>query len=282
MQLNTHEAVPTGSEARGTVVFLHGFPLDGSMWHPQLSALADQGWRTLAPDLRGFGDTEINDMPGEVCTGRRVGGRIAHQNEPVLTMGCLADDVAEFIAGETDGRAVVCGLSMGGYVAFELWRRHPDRVRALVLADTRAQADDDEGRENRMRTAQAVRRAGAEPVAKTMVSMLMADATKSRAPELVREVRQMMLDTPPRTLIAALAGMAARHDVTAELPEINVPTLVLVGEEDDITPPEIVRAMADAIPGASFRQIPDAGHLPNLEQPESFNRELVDFLDRLA
>lgn len=284
MKLETRDTgAATG--ARGTVVFLHGFPFDGSMWEAQLDALPD-GWRGLAPDLRGFGDTAMDDLPGQVSTGKRIGNGIARGSEPVLTMARFADDAAALIedrAGgdRAGGRAVVCGLSMGGYVAFELWRRHPERVRALVLADTRASADDDEAREGRMRMAQTARSAGTRPIATAMAPSLLSGRTRDEAPAVVEKVKAMIEGTAPETVIAALAGMAARHDSTAALPGITVPTLVLVGEEDGLTPPTTARAMAAAIPGASMRVIPGAGHVSNLEQPAVFNRALSDFLAAL-
>lgn len=262
------------------MVFLHGFPFHGGMWTPQLRALPDD-WRGVAPDLRGFGRSGLRALPGEVATGRRIGGRVARPDEPVLTMARLADDVAELIEAESAGSVVVCGLSMGGYVALELWRRHPGRVRALVLADTRAQADDDEARENRLRAAQAVRKGGVEPVAAAMLPNLLAESTRTGMPQVVEQVRSMILDTEPATTIAALAGMAARHDSTAELPGITVPALVVAGEHDTMTPPALGRAMAAAMPDATFVEIPKAGHVSNLENPADFSGALAELLSRL-
>lgn len=280
MNLHVHESGQGHGETRPTVVFLHGFPFDGSMWAPQLPALPPP-WHGLAPDLRGFGATALAAVPGEVSTGRRIGGRIARDSEPVLTMARLADDVATLIERRADGRAVVCGLSMGGYVAFEMWRRHPALIQGLVLADTRADADDDEARENRLRMAQTARAAGPRPLATTMLPALLSDATREGAVRVVEKVREMILATPPETLIAALAGMAARPDSTADLSTISVPALVLAGAEDSITPPADARAMAAAIPGASFAEIPHAAHLSSLENPDAFNEALTGFLGRV-
>ena len=280
MNLYLRKTHAVDGDPRGTVVFLHGFPFDGSMWSEQLDALPD-GWQGIVPDLRGFGRTPLNDVCGEMSTGKRIGGRVARENEPVLTMACMADDVAGVIEREVDGAAVVCGLSMGGYVALELWRRHPERVRALVLADTRASADDDEGRENRMRTAQTVRAAGMEPVARAMIPALLAPGTRDGAPETVDRVRSMIVGADAPTVIAALAGMAARHDHTGELDRISVPTLVVTGEQDQLTPPETGRALAQGIPEATFTAIPDAGHLSPMENPTEFNRVLGEFLGGL-
>lgn len=279
MNLHLHTAGDKDGAAAGTVVFLHGFPFNGSMWSSQLQVLPD-GWRGIAPDLRGFGATGMRALPGEVSTGKRIGGRIARSSEPVLTMTRLADDVAELIHDRAGGQAVVCGLSMGGYVALELWRRHSETIRGLILADTRAGADDDEARENRLRMAQTARTAGIRPIAVTMLPSLLTPATREGSVLVVEAVRKMILSTPPATVIAALAGMAARHDATGDLPSISVPTLVMAGAEDTITPPAVGRKMAAAIPDGSFVEIPDAGHLSNLENPEAFNRSLAEYLGR--
>ena len=277
--LHTHVSGPRENAPRGSVIFIHGFPFHGRMWEPQLRTLPE-GWHGIAPDLRGFGRSP---MDGDGCapTGKRMGAGIARADETVLSMACLADDVADLIEDRGDGPVVVCGLSMGGYVAFELHRRRPDLVRGLVLADTRAAADSDEARENRMRMAQTVRSAGTRPIAAAMVPDLLAASTRDVQPEIEDTVRQMILETPPETVIAALAGMAGRHDSTTELPDIDVPTLVLVGEHDAITPPDQARAMADAIPDAELVVVPDAGHLSGMENPAAFNAALEGFLSRV-
>lgn len=280
MELYTRETGPREVATRGSVVFIHGFPFDGSMWEPQLPALPE-GWRGLAPDLRGFGRSPLAADSGDVPTGKKIGGRIARADEPVLTMARLADDIAALIEAQVGGGAVVCGLSMGGYVAFSLLRRRPDLVRGLVLADTRAAADSDEGRENRMRMARTVRESGTRPIATAMVPDLLAPSTRENAPDIPDAVRAMILGAPPATVVAALAGMAARPDSTGELAGIAVPTLVVVGEEDAITPPTDARAMAEAIPGAVLRTIPNAGHVSSLENPAAFNTALRELLGRV-
>jgi 3-oxoadipate enol-lactonase len=262
-------------------VFIHGFPFHAGMWDGQLDRLPE-GWRGLAPDLRGFGGSKGELGSGEVATGKRVGGRIAGPDEAVLTMARAADDIAGVIEAEWDGPAVVCGLSMGGYVALELVRRRPDLVRALVLSDTRASADTDEGRENRMRMAQTARASGPEPIATAMIPDLLADTTLEEGPEVADFVKDMILDSPPASLVAALAGMAARHDFRGDLRTIDRPTLVIVGEQDRITPPESARVLVDGIPGARLEIIPYAGHLSNLENPEAFDRALAGFLETLG
>jgi 3-oxoadipate enol-lactonase len=277
MTLHVRESGPRDHARRGSVVFIHGFPFDGSMWQPQLAALPG-GWRGIAPDLPGFGRAPLDTDIGDVPSGNHAGAGIARPDEPVLTMARLARDITSLIEIEVDGPAVICGLSMGGYVALELLRQRPDLVAALVLADTRATADSDEARENRARMATTVRNAGARPIAAAMIPDLLAESTRDAAPDIEAAVRRMILDTPPATLIAALAGMAARHDSTDDLGAVVTPTLVIVGEHDAITPPDGARAMADAIPGARLQVIPDAGHISNMENPQAFNRALGAFL----
>lgn len=265
----------TGSGEKGTVVFVHGFPFDGSIWEAQLAALP-RGWRGVAPDLRGFGRSPLGaaDLP----SGRKAGAGVAHADEPVLTMDSLADDLARLIERHAGGPAVVAGLSMGGYAAFALLRRRPELVRALVLVDTRAAPDSDEARENRRRMAATIRTAGTRPVVTAMVGALIGERTRTGRPDVVEALDAMMSAIEPLTLIAALAGMAGRNDSTAFLPEIDFPTLVIVGAEDAIIPPSEAAAMAAAIPGARFETVDGAAHLPCLEEPDVVNWILADFL----
>lgn len=263
-----------------TVVFIHGFPFDGSMWGPQLGALPG-GWRGLAPDLRGFGAAPLSPVDGEVPSGTDLGRGVARADEPVLSMELLADDVAVLIERDAGGPAVVCGLSMGGYVALSLWRRHPELVRALVLADTRAEGDTDQGVENRRRMAQTARESGMAPIARAMVPTLLSTGTVEARPEVADHVERMIVGTPPLTVIAALAGMADRRDASGDLATLDVPVLVLVGEADGITPPEVARSLADRLPHGRLVVIPGAGHVSNLENPAAFSAALTGFLATL-
>jgi 3-oxoadipate enol-lactonase len=279
MPLQVHRGGIEDREA-DTVVFIHGFPFDGTMWEPQLAALPS-GWRGLAPDLPGFGRSDLGRHRDPGPSGARSATRIARPDEPVLTMDGMADDVAALIREESGAPVVVCGLSMGGYVTFALWRRHRDLVRALILADTRAEADSDEARENRLRMAQAAREAGARPVASAMLPTLVARRTLSERPEVAERVRGMIMATPAETLVAALAGMAARPESSRDLPSVDVPALVVVGEEDALSPPAVGRAMARQLPDARLAVLPGAGHLSNLEDPAAFNAVLTEFLTSL-
>lgn len=239
------------------LLLVHGYPLDGTLWRHQAGAFP--GWRTLVPDLRGFGRSAAPD----------VGYRMA----------TYADDLAALLDALRVEEAVLAGLSMGGYVAFEFLRRHRARVRALVLVDTRAQPDTAEGRRAREATMVAAREAGAAGIADRMLPKLL----PASAPAALRaEVRAMMAASPVAGIIGALAAMRDRSDSTPLLATLGgVPTLVVVGAEDAITPPADSEAMARAIPGARLAVIEGAGHLTPLEQPEVFNRHLAAFLGGL-
>ena len=251
-------------EIRGTgpaLVFVHGFPLDRSMWRHQVAGFAR--WQRIAPDLRGFGHSADH------------GGRVA------ANLARHADDVAAVLDTLGVPRAVLCGLSMGGYVLLEFWRRHPDRVRALVLADTKAEADSAAGKLARDELAAVAQREGTTAVAERMLPRLLAATSAAAQPELVTAVRQMGARASVKGIVAALGAMRDRADSRELLAAIGVPTLVLGGAEDALTPPDVMQALAAGIPGARFVAIPAAGHLAPLEQPLAANRVLSEFLDGL-
>ncbi|HMA41754.1 MAG TPA: alpha/beta fold hydrolase [Gemmatimonadales bacterium] len=241
------------------VLFVHGFPLNHTMWHHQLTAL--DGWRCIAPDLRGAGDS---DVP----SGDYTMGRYADD----LRAACDALDVAD---------AVCCGFSMGGYVLFEFLRRYRSRVRALVLCDTRPEADTVEGKRARDENAALVEHDGIGAVADRVVPKLFGATTRAVRPELVEQVREMTLRQPAAGVIGALRAMRDRPDSTVLLSGITVPTLVVHGAEDEVAPPAIARAMAARIPGARYVEMGRAGHLAPLEQPERVTRALQEFLEEL-
>jgi pimeloyl-ACP methyl ester carboxylesterase len=189
-----------------------------------------------------------------------------------------ADDLAALLDVLKIERVVVCGLSMGGYIALAFWRKYAARVRGLILVDTRAGADAPATRQSRLDMVELVKRHGAAAAAKAMLSRLMAESTRQSRPDLVETVRAMMLRQSPSGIIGAQLGMAERPDSTPLLPSINVPTLAVFGDQDAITPAEPEgRLLVEAIPGAKLVVIPHAGHLSNLEQPEAFNAAVRDF-----
>jgi len=257
------------------VLLVHGFPFDAGMWRDQLVD-PPPGWRFIAPDLCGFGRSRAAE-PGAPASAATAAGVAP------LTMERHADDLAALLDHLGVERAVVCGLSMGGYIALAFWRRHRERVRALVLCDTRAGPDSDQVRENRRRLAEAVSREGARAAAEANLPRLLAHATHQRAPEVVERLRRMMEAQPPAGIIGALHGMAARPDSTDLLAGIDVPALVVVGDEDAFIPLEQARALTAAIgSGARLAVIEGAGHLPPMEQPAEFNRTLAGFLASLG
>jgi 3-oxoadipate enol-lactonase len=239
------------------VLLVHGFPLSSHLWRETMQRLPP-GWSGIAPDLRGHGETEAT---------------------PEISLLRLARDLVELLDALGETRPVVLvGLSMGGYVALEMARRWSDRIRALVLVDTRAEADSAEAAAGRLRTAERVLHEGSSVVAEAMAPKLFAPGAD---PELVRDWTERMAATAPSGVAAALRAMAHRGDNFDVLRSWKEPLLVVVGEHDAITPPEAARAMAEAAPAARLEIVPGAGHLTPVEQPERFSTLLADFLTRL-
>ena len=240
------------------VLLIHGFPLDHLLWRHQLSALSR--WRCLAPDLRGAGASREPDSPDEYSMARYAGDLIR-----------LLDDA------QID-QAVVCGLSMGGYIAFELLRQVPQRIRALILCNTKAVADTPEGKRGRDALAARAQKQGARGVAEELVPKLLARATRERQPDVVREVTEMIERQPVSGIVGALRALRDRPDSTPLLARIRVPVLVVAGDDDQIVPAAGMEEMARAIPGAQFVLINQSGHLSPLEQPRALNAALNAFL----
>ncbi len=239
------------------VLFIHGFPLSGRMWEQVVAPLSPR-YELIIPDLRGMGGSEAT---------------------PTATMRTYVDDLCALLDSLGISRpVVVVGLSMGGYLAFEFYRQRPERIRALVLADTRADPDTPERAKERRATAEKVLREGSGVVANAMIDKLFGRAT----PETVRKSWQALMSaTKAEGVAAALAAMADRMDARPMLATITAPTLIVVGEEDQITTPAVAREMHQAIPGALLKIIPDAGHMAPVEQPQRFAAVLKEFLDRL-
>jgi pimeloyl-ACP methyl ester carboxylesterase len=252
----------TESGRGAPVVFLHGFPLDHTMWAAQIRQLGRR-WRVIAPDLRGFGGSQVT--PG------------------VVTMEQMADDVAGALDALGVGEPIVLvGLSMGGYVAFQFVARHGSKTRGLVLCDTRSAADSPEAAAGRLKLAEHVLRAGTHYAAEAMLPRAFAPATFRENAAVTEEARESVLAASPEGVAAALHGLAQRPDMTGFLSSIRLPTLVVVGEHDAISPVEEMRSMAAAIPGSEFVVIPGAGHLPPMENPSAFNEALEGFLRRVV
>ena len=237
------------------VVLLHAFPYDRAMWGPQRS-LASR-CRLLLPDLPGFGDTPAGEWTVDAAADRLAAGLDA--------------------VGVT-GAVAVGGLSMGGYVALAFARRHPQRLRALILADTRAEPDSPEAKAGRTKTAEVAKGGGAAAVFDDVVAKQLSEYTRSRRPEVVAAARQIASRQSVEGVIAALAALRDRPEARPDLAAIAVPTLVLVGSDDAITPPAAARVLADGIPGATLQEVPTAGHLSNLETPAEFTAAVRSFL----
>lgn len=242
------------------LLFIHGWPHNRALWAAQLSGLGTQA-RCLAPDLRGFGDSSV---------------------EGPYSVDQYADDVAAFLTCVGVDRAVVCGLSMGGYVAFSLLRRHRSRIRALILTSTRATADTDDGRQKRLRLIEFAESRGIEALAAAQLAPMVGETTFSSRPDIVESLRQLMAGAPAEGVIGGQRAMAERPDSSDLLDAIDFPTLIVSGDEDTITPPEELRALARAIPNSKLQVIPTSGHVCAYEKPAAFNHVIGEFLARLA
>ena len=241
-------------------LLIHGYPLNHTIWREQVAQLS--GWRCIAPDLRGMGQSEAPDQGYDMAT--------------------YAHDLLALLDSLGVSESVLCGLSLGGYIAFELLRRARGRVRGLVLMDTTAEADSVEGKQARDAAALMAKENGAAAIADSMLPRMLAPATLAKRPEIVAGVREVMAATPVPGILGALSAMRDRPDSTPVLASLaGLPTLVVVGEADQITPPAVGRAMAAAIPGGRLALIPDAGHLPPVEQPGATTRVLAEFLRQL-
>ena len=243
------------------ILFIHGFPFDNAMWRHQIAALSR--WERIVPDLWGAG---LVNVPASA-------GPYSIADQATRLAGTLDDlDVDE---------VVVCGQSMGGYVAFELLRAFPTRVRAAILCNTKATADTPEAKLGRDSMAAKAEREGPGAIAAELVPKLLARVTLERQPAVVREVTTMIERQPVYGMVVTLRALRDRPNATPFLGQIRIPVLVVAGDDDQITPPEGMQAMARAIPGARFILIAEAGHLSPLEQPECVNRAIERFLDEL-
>jgi len=243
------------------LLLIHGFPLNREMWHPQIENLSSYA-HIIAPDLRGHGDSAPTHGP--------------------YTMDLLADDCAAILKSlGVDKPAIICGLSMGGYVAFAFYRKYPSLVRGMILAATRAGADSPEAQENRDKAAASVKENGIQVVNEGMLPKLMASQTYGYRPELVDQVKTIIDQTSSQGMVAALMGMKTRPDSTPTLDDIRVPVLILHGADDQIIPPSEAEFMHSRISDSHLKIISSAGHLLNLEQPQVFNQAVTSFLNSL-
>ena len=243
------------------LVLVHGHPFDRSMWRDQVRAFSPH-YRVITPDLRGYGETTV--IPGTTSLeefARDIAGLLDHLNVTDIFLG---------------------GLSMGGQIVLEFYRLFPERVRALILADTFAQLDDEERRQARYDTADRLMSEGIGAYADEVLPKMIAPRTIEEQPEVAARVLSMMRGASPEGAAAALRGRAERRDYTPLLPEIGVPTLIIVGSDDEFTPVGDAEFMRERIPNSRLAVIEEAGHMPNVERPREFNRVVEEFLKTLA
>lgn len=243
------------------VVLLHGYPFNRSMWREQVEALS-RNYRVITPDLRGHGETSANAIAP-------------------TTIAEMARDVAALLDELQIERALLGGLSMGGYVAFSFYNLFRERALALILADTRPQGDTEEAARNREQQAEKILKEGMESITDDFLKKVLTPATLQEKPEIVARVRRMITGTKPEGAAAALRAMASRPDQTPLLPEINIPTLIIVGSEDTLTTPKDAELMKSSIPDSRLKIIEGAAHLSNIERPEEFTDALMQFLGEL-
>jgi pimeloyl-ACP methyl ester carboxylesterase len=240
------------------VVLIHGFPFNRSLWNEQTAALSESH-RVITPDLRGFGESE--------------------SSSGTVTMSRMAEDIARLMDALEIENATLGGLSMGGYVVLAFYKLFPTRVRGLVLADTRPQADTEEAKQGRAQQAERALTEGMATIADAMLPKLLTPETVAKRPSVVKRIRDMMMSTKSEGAAAALLGMAAREDQTQLLATIGVPTLIMVGRDDAITPVQDSQKMHERIAGSRLVILENAGHVSNIERAERFNEELRSFLD---
>lgn len=243
------------------VLLLHAFPLNSGQWDHQVEALKDR-YRFIIPDLKGFGGSD------------------APEDASAYTMDSFADETKAVLDQLGISKVTIVGLSMGGYIAFAFWRKYRDGVNAFVLADTKAEADPPQGKEKRSNQQEQVRSEGTAGLIEALGGALISESTRNSKPDVVDRLRKLM-DNPPAGFIGALEAMKNRPDSTGDLASIDVPTLVIVGEADGITPPEAARGLHEGIGGSRLVVIPEVGHLSNLENPGAFTGALGEFLGAL-
>jgi len=242
------------------ILFIHAFPLDRTMWRHQLVSPALAGWNRIAPDLRGAGAWSVPDPPD------------------AYSMARYSEDLVQVLDARDIRQAIVCGLSMGGYILFELLRRHAGRVRAAILCNTKATPDSPDAKRDRNAMAALAQKDGARAVADKLLPKLLSRATFAAQAQVVAEVREIIERAPVPGIVGALRALRDRPDSTPMLGSIRVPVLVLAGDDDQIAPAAGMQEMARAIPGAQFALIPTAGHLAPLEQPTTTSAALADFV----
>ena len=252
-------------EERGSgkpFILLHAFPLSRKMWVSQAEALAKKNCRVILPDLRGFGES--------------------HNFSDLNSMEDMAKDIAELLDALKIERAIIGGLSMGGYVLFELFRSFPEKFAAVVLCDTNSAADTDEKREARFDLIEKIEKNGSQALVEEMLPNLVSEFTKTNNEELINDLTKIFTEVNPKAAVAALRGMAQRRDNSNILRDASLPVLLIFGVVDKITNLEIAEKMNQNIPNSKLITLENAGHYSNLEQPEQFNSVLSSFVENVS
>jgi len=230
------------------------------MWDKQSEKLKGS-YRVIAYDIRGHGDTDLGAID--------------------FSIDLFAQDLIDFMDALKIERTMLCGLSMGGYIALNAIDKHPNRFSALILSDTNCTADSSEAKENRMKTIEGIKENGVKKLADGLIPKLFAPESFKTYSEGIAVVKELIVKTPKQSLYNSLHAMANRKETCSKLPEIKIPVLIIVGKEDKITPPEAANAMHEKIKDSSLQIIPNAGHLSNLENQEDFNNQLKKFIDTI-
>jgi 3-oxoadipate enol-lactonase len=243
------------------IVLIHGFPFSHEMWEPQIQLLI-KGFRLITYDLRGHGQSGTGD--GQYM------------------LEFFVDDLLALLDHLKVGSAILCGLSMGGYIALRATERNPERVRGLILADTQSKADGNEAKLRRAASIKAVKANGVDAYAESFVKAVLAPDSLKKSGAKVEKIKRIMQSNSPLGICGALLALAGRTDTTDSLPHIKVPTLILVGEHDSTTPPSASQEMHSKIAGSELHLIPNAAHMSNLENSEEFNKRIIEFLGKLG
>ena len=246
-----------GKEGFPVIIFIHGFPFNKSMWNLQVESLKDN-YRLITYDIRGHGNSDAD-------------------NED-FSIDLFASDLIGLMDALKIDRAILCGLSMGGYIALNVIGKHHERFDALILSDTQCIADTPEAKEKRMRTIESIKETGVEKYAEESIKNLFASESFTTRLKEIEDVREMIVKTSSQSLISTLLALSARKETCNILPEIKVPVLIMVGKRDKITPPAAAEFMHEKIKGSLLRIIDHAGHLSNLENPDEFNVQLKKFV----
>ncbi|MGI0048785.1 MAG: alpha/beta fold hydrolase [Nitrososphaera sp.] len=252
----------TGRKESPPIVLIHGFPFSSEMWRGQVQMLQEKNLRVITYDLRGHGRSDVGD------------GQYAIE--------LLVDDLIALLDHLKITKTILCGFSMGGYIALRAIERNPDRFNALVLCDTMSTADSNEAKIRRANSIKLVKKEGVGKFAEGFLKAVFAPKTFDTKPGLVDEIRRIILSNSSLGICGALLALAGRTDTTEALAKIGVPTLVLVGEHDAVTPPAAAKSMHDRIPSSRLHLIENAAHMSNLENPNMFNEHLAKFLDGIG